>query len=258
MTAERRSRLYTEKEIGVLIQRASEIQEREKDAPEHGFSFEDLEHIASEVGIAGVHLRAAAAELSRDSDGRRALRFWGGPFALQDKRIVEASISEEQWTSIVEGLRRITGSEGRTNQTGRSLEWTREHKDLDFLVERTGVTIRPGEARARIEIRKHYGGGAMLAYGLGIILGVGAAGVVLDGAGLSDLVNGLILASGGVGGLGAARAAIGYWTRRQRAELKKISEWLYNFLSQQETTGESEETVRMEGNHGIPIDTEQR
>jgi hypothetical protein len=64
VTDEPRNRLYTENEVGALIQRASEIQERETDEPERGLSFQELEHIASEVGIAGVHLRAAAAELA--------------------------------------------------------------------------------------------------------------------------------------------------------------------------------------------------
>lgn len=115
ITDERTSRLYTEKEIGAPIQRASEIQEREQDEPERGLSFQER-------------------HLGRGDRWRRSR--WGG--------------------------------------TVRSREWL-------------------------------------------------------------DLVGGC------VGGLGAARTAVGYWTRSQRAELKKVSEWLYNLLSEPEA-GENEQT----------------
>jgi hypothetical protein len=149
-------------------------------------------------------------------------------------------VTPEQWTRIVEGLREITGSEGRTNQIGRSQEWTREIKDLDFVLERTRITIHPGENRTTIDVRKEHRGGAGLAYALGVVLGGGVAGVFLDGSVLSDLVNALILAGGSVGGLGAARGVVGYWTKRQRQGLRKLSDWLADFLSRPEADRETE------------------
>lgn len=238
MTDERRTRLYSETEIGALIKRASELQERARIEPERGVSLQDLERIAEEVGIEPVHLRTAAAELSRGIG--KGLLLWGGPFVLQDRRLVSASVTPDQWTGIVDGLRGTTGSEGRTSQIGRSQEWTREIQDLDFVLERTRITIHPGENRTTIEVRKEHRGGALLAYGLGAILGGGAAGVFLDGSLLSDLVNGVILAGGSVGGLAAARGAVGYWTKRQRQELTKLTNWLTEFLSHAEAEGEAE------------------
>ncbi len=245
------TRLYTEREVGALIQRASEIQERASDEPERGLSLLELEQIAAEVGIAPEHLRAAAVDLTRDAKGGAAVRFWGGPFSLSEKRVIEATITEDQWPAIVEGLRDITGSEGRAHKVGRSLEWKREYRDIDFLVEQTAVTVRPGHGRSNIEVRKRYRGGAVLAYGLGAILGGGIAGIFLDGAGLSDLVTGLVAASGSIGGLGAARTAVGYWTRRQRAELSRISDWLHKSLMQPDSAHEPAEIAGPTASGGV-------
>lgn len=240
------TRLYTEREIGALIQRASELQERGRDRPERGLSFQELEHIASEVGISPAHLREAAEELARGSDAPGAVRLLGGPFSLREKRIVDASFSEEQWASVVEGLRRITGSDGQTTRVGQSFEWSRE-RNMDFVVERTGVTLQPGETRTGIEVRKRYGGGAMLAYSIGLFLGTGAGGIMAGTAGFPGLVDGLIVAGGVAGGLGAARTVVAYWTSRQKAELKRISDWLYNMVSQSDATGDSEKLVQSGG-----------
>ena len=83
-----RDRLYGEQEIGALIQRAAEIQERAEDRSDPGVSLRELERIASEVGIDPVHLRAAAVELAGRSGTTGVSRLWGGPFVLRERRVV--------------------------------------------------------------------------------------------------------------------------------------------------------------------------
>jgi hypothetical protein len=224
-------RLYSDTEIGTLIQRATEIQEAQKESSERGLSLQELEQIAAEIGIDPQHFRAAALELESGMANGARFRLWGGPFVLNEKRVVQGTLTGPQWEHIVQGLRRLTRSEGRITEIGRIREWSREIKDLDYTMQRTSVTISPREDQATIEVQTHYRGGAAAAYTLGVVLGGALAGIFLDGSGVSDLMSGIILAGSGLGGLGAARAAIGYWAKRQRRQLRRLTDFLQDAIS---------------------------
>ena len=58
-------RSYNEKEIGALIQRATALHEEATGASEHtrSLSIEEVEHIASEIGLPPEHVRTAALEM---------------------------------------------------------------------------------------------------------------------------------------------------------------------------------------------------
>jgi hypothetical protein len=229
------NRLYSDKEIGTLIQRATEIQEAQQESSERGLSLQELEHIAAEIGIDPQHFRTAAVELDRDMGTDQTIGFWGGPFVLNEKRVVEGTLTGPQWEHIVQGLRRLTRSEGRVTEIGRIREWSRATKDLDFTYQRTTATISPRADQATIEVHTHYRGGATLAYVLGVVFGGGLAGIFLDGSGASALMSGLVLAGSGIGGLGAARTAIGYWAKRQRRQVRQLTDFLHDAISHPES-----------------------
>jgi hypothetical protein len=227
-----RKRLYSDKEIGSLIQRATEIQRKASESTERGLSLQEVEHIAAEIGIDPEHLRTAAVELESRLDAGEGFRFWGGPFVLDQERVVEGTLTEEQWEWIVLGLRRLTGSTGTVNEIGQIREWTRTIKDLDFLLEQTQVTINPRNDQTTINVRKQYRGGARMAYVLSILLSGTVAGIFLDGGGLSDLMNAVILGGSGISGLAVVRTSMAYWTKRQREKLKELTDWLHETISQ--------------------------
>lgn len=168
--------------------------------------------------------------------------FWGGPFHLDKKRVVEGAMTEEQWEEIVMGLRRLTGNAGRTSEFGKTQEWTYDVNAGGDIIERTQVTLRPGDDQTTIEVQKSYRGGAMIAYLLSLVFSVTIAGIFLDGAGLSDLINTLIVVGSGGGGLAVARTAIGVWSRKQRQKMKQLTNWLHDTLSQSQPISIEEPT----------------
>ena len=104
-------RRYTENDLGVLIQRATELQEAADGQQASTLSLEDLEHIAAEIGLDPAHLRTAALELdsrARVSPGGFSLT--GAPFSVSETRAVPGSLTEEQWAHAVELIRQFTGS----------------------------------------------------------------------------------------------------------------------------------------------------
>lgn len=224
------SRLYNNREIGALVQRATELQESAARSDERGTSLEEVEQIASEIGIALEHLRAAASEMEDRREPEGAFTLWGGPFFLHQKRLVSGGLTDDQWEQIVMELRRLTGSAGTVSEIGQTREWTRVVKDMDFTIEQTQVAVRPRADQTVIEIRKQYRGGAIMAYVIAVLLSGATAGAVLDGGGLSDLMNSAILIASGTGGLAVARISIAGWTRRQRQQLKDLAARLHDSL----------------------------
>lgn len=229
------TRLYTEKEIGSLIKRATEMQSAARESEDRGLSLQDIEQLAAEIGIEAEHLRNAALELQRQSGVEPRFRLWGGPHELEQERIVEGNLTEGQWEQVVLGLRRLTGSTGTVSEIGRAREWTRSIKDLDYLVEQTQVTLSPRGEQTKISVRKKYRGGAVAAYVISVLLSGTLAGIFLDGGGFSDAVNTLILGGSGLGGLAVARTSIGYWARRQRERLRVLTDWLQEAIAAPES-----------------------
>ena len=175
----------------------------------------------------------AELEIHPDADDR--FRFWGGPFSIGHERVIEGTLTEEQWERIVLGLRRLTGSTGTVNEIGRIREWEHTVKDMDVLVERTQVTVNPRNDQTTINVRKQFRGGAQTVYVLSVLFSGTVAGIFLDGGGLSDLLNAIVLAGSGVGGLAVARTFIAYWTKRQKVKLKELTDWLHETIAQPAT-----------------------
>lgn len=235
-----RTRRYSEKDVGILIQRATELQQEGSHASERGLSLREIEHIADEMGIAPEHLRAAAMELDSRLEPGGAFRLWGGPFRVDHQRTVDGAVTEARWAHIVQELRRVTGSEGRTREVGPSREWTRAVKDLNYVIERTSVTLHPEGDQTTIEVRKHYKGGALMAYFLSAVIGGTVAGIGLDGGGLPDLMNALIVGGSGLGGLAVVRASLAYWTSRQRQKVARLMDWLHDAVASPESVEREE------------------
>ncbi|NNF57141.1 MAG: hypothetical protein HKN04_02770 [Rhodothermaceae bacterium] len=216
-------RHYSEKELGALIQRATELQEAAEGTHDTHLSLEDIEHIATELDLDPAHLRKAALELESRVDTERGPTLWGGPFAVEQARVADGPLTDEQWEQVVQALRRFTGGTGETSTIGPAREWSRGFGDGSITIVRTGVTLRPQDDQTTIQVRHQYGGVMFVAYVLAFFGGAGVAGMTLDGGGLADLLNVTIAGASGVGGLGVVRASVSLWAARQQKRLQRLA-----------------------------------
>ena len=67
-------RSYNEKEIGALIQRATEMHEEAMGTSERSLSLKEIEHIAAELGLPPEYMRTAARSPFRYSCGMHVLK----------------------------------------------------------------------------------------------------------------------------------------------------------------------------------------
>lgn len=223
-------RSYNEKEIGALIQRATELHEEATGASERGLSLEEIEHIAAELGLPPEYMRTAALELEDRPGSDGAFSLLGGPFVINQARVVDETMTEEQWEQIVMELRAFTGKKGQTDAVGRAREWAHYTGEgpngVNF--QKTQVTIRPGDDQTSIQIRKHYRGIAIL-YAVPIFLSVFFTLVLLSEE--PDLVKFAFAGGGVLGAFAVVRTLISSWARREKERLKRLANLLHRTLS---------------------------
>ena len=230
------SRQYTETEMREIFKRALERQESGRSSvsvreeKEAGFSLQEMEQIAAEVGLAPDHLRAAAAEVDLEQTTEKRFYFAGGPDWVDWERVVEGPVSEEAWEEMVREIHRCLGL-GNPSPFGPVLEWTSSD-----TIQPTRVALTSRQGRIRITLRSQWGAGAAAFFVPALFIGVFAVGFMGAFAPLTPWLK--VLAGGGIiGGLfGTARSLFGAWSRRHQRKLKRLLDRLEGLATSSATT----------------------
>ncbi len=213
--------MYSEQEMGKLIQRATELQQEGNDEQVHGLSILEIERIAKDLGLDPEHLRRAALELENQPETHKSKGFWGIPFQIDLQRVVEGKLTDEGWEEIVLMLRTMTGRTGKTNDIGKTKEW---YHFVDEGVGHIRVSISPRDDQSAIKIQKQYRGIGVFVYLLSFLIG-GTSMLMLSE--VVDIVVSFpvglaLLGTGCVAALLLARAGLSTWSKRQRKRLHQM------------------------------------
>ena len=212
------SRLYSEKDIGRLIQRATELQQQ-NESTERGLSLDEIKQFAAELGVDPIYMEQAASDLEESNVEGSGITITGAPFHTSTTRVVEGFIEDDQWDEMILQLRSLEGVRGEVSDFGKIREWVYEFDGLFS----TRVSVSPRDEQTVIEIRKDHRGMAYMAYFVSIFIGVTLAGIALDGSGLSDVLTYTLAGSGGLGGLASVRVALSLWKKNQVEKVKNIA-----------------------------------
>ncbi len=213
-------RLYSEKEISVILKRATEIQEEAGPPDAYGLSLEELQQIAAEAGIDPRYVMAAAAELERGGvKDKKRFHLLGAPLSMLSERVVEGEATEEKWEEVLAEIRRTFDLVGVTGQVGRSLEWTHTGRRQQVQV---AVTSREGQTRIRIH--QHYPKAALLTFLPPVMLAYLLFGILL---GALNVVTLPLVAALFIGLLGAVFLAMRFaFSRVVRNKERKAGQLL--------------------------------
>ncbi len=230
--------------MGALIQRATELQQENSDSLDHGLSIDEIERIAGELGLDPEHLRTAAQEIENRLEDNAGTTFWGAPFQIDLKRVLDGALTEDQWEEIVMALRRASGNSGNTSEIGKTKEWSHS---LDEGIMQTRVSLSPRNGQTTVEIQKQYRHGAYFAYFLALFFGGFLTGIALDGAAFSEPVMFTLFGSGCASSLLAMRYGISSWSKRQKEKASRMMRNVIEVFSKSEV----QEDVREELTHTL-------
>ncbi len=143
-------KLFSEKEVGRILKRATELHEAEGPADTMGLSLDEVRQIATEMGVDPRYVTAAVTEVEQHGGEDERFHWLGAPVSYELERVVEGDVSEEQWEEMVDAIHRSYNLVGVTGQVGRLLEWTHNGRRRQVQVR---VVSRGGKTRIRIYSR---------------------------------------------------------------------------------------------------------
>jgi hypothetical protein len=168
------NRRFNEKEVALIIKRASELQQNEA-TPESitGMSLAELEQVAREAGLDPELVRRAASDLDTRVTDQTPNRFLGAPTVLRLERTIDGEVPTDEYEQLVLEIQGRLGEVGSASTIGRSLQWTVQSAARRRASTRTvQVTISPRNGRTTIRIEERLGGLAGGVFG-GLMGGVG-------------------------------------------------------------------------------------
>lgn len=115
-------KLYSDKEIGKIIERAYKLQQADEAAKGYGLNETELQKLASEMGIDAKYLRQALQDPHGNEKAAKG-HFWGAPMQVEDEILVQGEVSNELWEEMVLTLRNTFKNRGLVEQLGKTRSW---------------------------------------------------------------------------------------------------------------------------------------
>ena len=232
-----RGRRFSEREVGLIIKRASEMQQSDPaERGGSGMSLAELEQIASEAGIDPQFVRRAASDIDVAPLSTTS-PLLGGPTTVRLERTINGEVPDTEFEALVLEIHNVLGEHGHASELGRSLTWTSAPVAMRRVSSRRlSITVSPRAGVTTIRIEEHLGhvAGGLFA-GLMGGLGGGSMGPAV-GIGIGALHSGLAAAgiAGAVivGSYALARGIFGHIGRRRSAQLQTLMERLARHVSE--------------------------
>lgn len=139
------SRRFTDREVALILKRATDLEET--DAPESagGLSLDDLREIAREVGISSNAIERAVASLDRGP--RIGASLAGAPRVRKAVRAVPAELDQDGIARLMRVVDDRADSTGSITEALGSVRWTGQDR---FKSTRVSVTPRAGETTIEV------------------------------------------------------------------------------------------------------------
>lgn len=145
-----------------IIRRAVEIQSGS--SSQEGISEDELRQAAAELGIESGALSAALSSADV-SEATAKSNIWGGPTRSEAERVLNGTITDDDWEEIVSELRAAFEEPGTVERRGETYEWSGTGGGLEYNT----ITVRQSGKTVRLKAVSSGAGLGTLAYLLGFL-----------------------------------------------------------------------------------------
>jgi hypothetical protein len=211
------SRRYTDREVALVLRRASEIEETAGPGGGGGLSRADLEGIAHEVGISGEAIARALLELDRRR--RPGSLVAGAPRVHRAVRAVPGELDEEALVRLIRVADERAEGTGVISQALGSVRWTSSDR-----LQSTQVSITPGAGETTIQVVEKANARLKAAlHGVPTGWGVIGAVAVVGTLGIAGTGAVAVFAAGAGVGLGAGRLVWNLIAARSARRVERLA-----------------------------------
>lgn len=229
-----RSRRFSDREVALVLKKASELEESEGSGVGGGLRLEDLQEIAAEVGISPGVLDRAVSELDARTGGNP---FAKGQLVHQAVRAVEGELGEEGVSELIRHVDGTSDYVGVVTEALGSVQWTAQSRFRSLQ-----VSITPGKEETKLRVIERATARLRL---LGQAVPTMTCSALVAGSvgqfGPSSGVVALFTAMGGLVGAMIGRALWGHLSGQSRGRVDELAG---------ELTRAAEETLRREAPGG--------
>lgn len=139
------SRRFTDREVALVLKRATDLDEAGAEPAAGGLSLDDLREIAREVGIAPSAIDRAVASLDRGE--RLGASLAGAPRVRKALRAVPGELGRDTMARLMSVVDDRTDSAGSITEALGSVRWTGRDR---FKSTRVSVTPKDGETTIEV------------------------------------------------------------------------------------------------------------
>lgn len=228
------SRRFTDREVALVLKRASEMEESVADevGGGSGLSLTELEEIGKEVGISAASLRSAVAGLERSPPFLSRLA--GAPLVQRAVHAIPAELGEDSVRDLISIVDRDVEGAGVLSEALGSVRWTASDRLRD-----TQVRISPSGGQTTIEVvEKTKSRLRLVMQGIPGLWGVIAAMPVLA-SGISAPLAITVAAASGVAGALMGRGAWMAMARRSDVRVHRLASALAGEASRRLPEGQT-------------------
>ncbi len=214
------SRRYTDREVAVVLHRASQIEEAGAPGPGGGLSRADLEEIAREVGISRDAITRALDDLDRRRE--RGSLVFGSPRVRRAVHAVHGELNEEAMARLIRLVDERAEGAGVISEALGSVRWTSSDR---FQSAQVSITPEGGDTTIQVVEKSNARLKAIL-HGVPAGWGFIAAAGVAGSATLPVAVVALGFVVGAGVGAGAGRLAWNWISARSAKRVERLAEEL--------------------------------
>ncbi|HZD06300.1 MAG TPA: hypothetical protein VE173_15425 [Longimicrobiales bacterium] len=212
-------RRFTDREVALILKKASELDEQRDSSAATGLSRGDLEDIAREAGISVGSIGQAIAEMGSRQKGKALFR---GPLVHRTVRAVEGELDRETLKRLIHLVDERVSTPGTVAEALDSVRWTGRDR---FRSTQVAITPQSGETSIQVT-EKATGRLARITHlipgAVGLMLGTS----VLGSLGLSPTAE-VIGIVGAVGsGLAAGRLVWNWLSWKSAERVQQLAEAL--------------------------------
>jgi hypothetical protein len=227
------SRLYSDREVALIVQTALDIERKGKLAPADGLLLSEIEDIARETGISPEHIRLAVAGIEEREKKSGAKLLLGSDVSFERIDIIPQALTQDELEHLHQSMPALTDLSESSVVNSGTISWTRGI--LKSLLDGfpLSLSVRQGKQGTEIAASAKLNSMALALFaassGLGVILGLKVAVFAMLLIGISNIgvpMGVLSLCFGGIVGLGGfwflARFAFRAFVKRSRAKVATI------------------------------------
>lgn len=177
------TRRFDEDQIGIVLRRAAELQERSDRVGDGvgSLSLGELRQIAEEAGIQARFVDLAVASLDAAPDGRKESRLVGGAYEWHLHTSVEGELTDEDREQVVRAIRSAMGQRGEVSDLYGRMEWSHDDGLGPFVI---GVSSKEG--RTEVDVSAMRSSEATMVHLVGVpMTGLATGAVLVTTAGLA-------------------------------------------------------------------------